>query len=65
MASTVALFDVATEYGGATDCDVPQRFPLASVERSAIGIEIGWTVDAENIGQFQRGRGHGAGIGSG
>ena len=65
MPATVALFDVATERCGATDCDVPQRFPLASGERGAIRIEISWTVDAKNIGQLQRGRDHGAGIGSG
>jgi hypothetical protein len=65
VAAAVALFDVATERGGATDCDVAQRFPLASGERSAIRIEISWTVDAKNIGQLQRGRRHGAGIGSG
>jgi hypothetical protein len=64
VSAMVALLDVATERSGTTDCDVPQRFPLANGERSAIGIEISWTVDAENIGQFQRGRGHGAGIGS-
>src|SRR6202030_1018775 len=61
LAAAVALFDVATERGGATDCDVAQRFLLASRERSAIRIEISWTVDAENIGQLQRGRRHGAG----
>src|ERR1700730_4718702 len=33
MAAAVALFDVATERCGATDCDVAQRFPLASGER--------------------------------
>jgi hypothetical protein len=65
MAAAVALFDVATERGGATDYDVPQCFLLASGERRPILIEIGWTVDAENIGQLQRGRRHGAGIGSG
>ena len=65
VAATVALVDVATERGGATDCDVPQRFPLAGGKRSAIGIEISWGMDAENIGQLQRGRRHGAGIGSG
>ncbi len=50
VAATVALFDVAAERGGATDCDVPQRFPLASGERSTMGIEISWTVDAKNVG---------------
>src|SRR5277367_5698184 len=65
MAAAVALFDVATERRGAAGRDVPQRFPLASGERSAIGIEISWAMDAENIGQLQRGRRHGAGIGSG
>src|ERR1700681_3365434 len=29
VSATVALFDVATERGGATDCGVAQRFPLA------------------------------------
>ena len=52
VAAAVALFDVATERGGATDCDVPQRFLLASGERSAIRREISWPVDAENIGQL-------------
>src|ERR1700687_1546348 len=47
MPATVALFDVATGRCGATDCDVPQRFPLASGERGAIRIEISWTVDAK------------------
>ena len=65
MPATVALFDVATERCGATDCDVPQRFLLASRERSAKRREISWTVDAKNIGQFQRRRRHRAGIWSG
>jgi len=65
VAAAVALFDVATERCGATDCDVPQRFPLASGERGAIRIEISWTVDAKNVGQLQRGRRHRAGSGSG
>src|ERR1700680_575065 len=64
VAAAVALFDVATERGGATDRDVPQRFLLASGERSAKRREISWTVDAKNIGQFQSGR-HLAGSGSG
>src|SRR5271163_4517259 len=34
MAATVALFDVATERGGAAGCDVPERFPLAGGKRS-------------------------------
>ena len=64
MPAAVALFDVATERGGATDRDVPQRFLLASRERRSEGLEVSWTVNAENIGQLQRGRRHGVGIGS-
>src|ERR1700730_18637154 len=33
VAAAVALFDVATERGGATDCDVAQRFLLSSATR--------------------------------
>jgi hypothetical protein len=65
VTAAVALFDVATERCGATDRDVPQRFLLASGERSAKRREISWTVDAKNIGQFQSGRRHRAGSGSG
>src|SRR6202140_1151417 len=65
VAAAVALFDVATERCCATDRDVPQRFLLASGERSAIRIEISWAMDAENIGQLKRGRRHRAGSGSG
>jgi hypothetical protein len=64
MAAAVALFDVATERGGAANCDVAQRFPLSGGERSAIHIEISWTVDAKNVGQLQRRRHHRAGGGS-
>jgi hypothetical protein len=65
VAAAVALFDVATERCGATDRDVPQRFLLASRERSAKRREISWTVDAKNVGQLQRGRRHRAGSGFG
>src|SRR5208283_4034271 len=65
VAAAVALFDVATERGGATDCDVPQRFLLASGERTTKRREISWAVDAKDVGQLQRGRRHGAGSGSG
>src|SRR3984893_12832387 len=47
MPAAVAVFDVATERGGATDRDVPQRFLLGSRERSAIRIEISWPVDGK------------------
>jgi hypothetical protein len=50
MTTAVALYDVATERCGATDCNIPQCFLLASGERSTIGIEISWTVDANNVG---------------
>ncbi len=65
MAATVALFDVATERCGPTDRDVPQRFLLATGERMSECLDVRRTVDAENVGQLQRGRRHGAGIGSG
>jgi hypothetical protein len=52
MPATVALFDVATERGGATDRDVSQRFLLASRERRSEGLEVSRAVDAENIGQL-------------
>src|SRR6266852_3396396 len=65
VAATVALFDVATERCGATDRDVPQRFLLATGERMSECLDVSRTVDAENVGQLQRGRRHGAGIGSG
>jgi hypothetical protein len=65
VAATVALFDVATERCGATDCDVAQRFLLASRERRSECLEVSRAVDAENVGQLQGGRRHGPGIGSG
>src|SRR6266851_9094018 len=54
VAATVASFDVATERCGATDCDVAQRFLLASRERRSECLDISRAVDAENVGQLQR-----------
>ena len=47
VAATVALFDVAMERRGATDCDVAQRFLLASRERMSECLDVSRAVDAE------------------
>jgi hypothetical protein len=63
MAALVALVDVTAESGGPAERNVSKRFFLLSGERISKPREISWTVEAENIGQFQRRR-HEAGIGS-
>jgi hypothetical protein len=64
MATLVALLDVAAEGGGPAERNVSERSFLFNGERISKPREICWTVEAENIGQFQRRRRHEAGIGS-
>jgi hypothetical protein len=64
MAALVALVDVTAEGGGPAEHNVSKRSFLLSGERISKPREISWTVEAENVGQLQRRRGHEAGIGS-
>ena len=64
MAAAVALRDVATEGGGATDRDILQRFPVAAGKRLAARRAVSGSVAAKNVGQLQRWRVHRASAGS-
>ncbi len=64
MATVVALFDVTAEGCGPADRDLSQRSLLLSAERISKRREVGWTVDAENVGQLQRRSLHEAQFGS-
>ena len=64
MATLVALVDVAAKSGRAAERNIPERAFLLSAERISKPSQISWTVAAKNIGQLQRRRHHGAGIGS-